>query len=90
MLDTLQPMFEIDFYLPRAFMACLNLEKFIDLKTRLLPPEVVIAGLFYFLDTERYLTDFQLQVIALLKKFITTPFTTFRLIRYFVAIFNLS
>ena len=77
MLETLQPMFEIDFYLPRAFMACLNLEKFIVLKTMLLPPEVVMAGLFFFLGTERYLSDEQLQVFALFKKFITTPFTPF-------------
>ena len=56
-------------------MACLNLEKFIVLKTMLLPPEVVMAGLFYFLGTE--LSDEQLQVFALFKKFITTPFTPF-------------
>ena len=75
-------------------MACLSLEKFILLETKLLPPEVVMAGLFYFLGTESYLTDEHLQVIALLKKFITTQFSSFFkttiLIRYFDAIFILS
>ena len=62
-LKTLAPMFEIDFYLPRAFMSVLKLEKLTVVKTMLLPPEVLLAGLYYFLF-EYLETDSKTKVIS--------------------------
>lgn len=50
-------MFEIDFYLPRAFMSVLNFDMLTVVKTELLPPEVGMAGLYYFFRTEHFYTD---------------------------------
>lgn len=62
-LRTLAPMFEIDFYLPRAFMSILRLEKLTVVKTKLLPPEVVMASLYFFSKTEYFGTDLKKKVI---------------------------
>lgn len=54
MLKKLEPMFEMDFYLPRSFMAVLKLDKLEVVKSKVLPPEVTLAGLYYFFNTENY------------------------------------
>lgn len=62
-LRTLAPMFEIDFYLPRAFMSILRLEKLTVVKTKLLPPEVVMASLYFFSKTDNFETVLKKTVI---------------------------
>ncbi|XP_056014152.1 E3 ubiquitin-protein ligase rnf213-alpha-like isoform X2 [Ostrea edulis] len=54
-LKKLEPMFEMDFYLPRSFMAVLKLDKLEVVKSKALPPEVTLAGLYYFFNTEYFL-----------------------------------
>ncbi|XP_061169274.1 E3 ubiquitin-protein ligase rnf213-alpha-like [Saccostrea echinata] len=56
-LQTLAPMFEIDFYLSRSFVSVLKLEKLTVVKTKLLPPEVVMAALYFFLRTDYFEND---------------------------------
>lgn len=68
-LRTLAPMFEIDFYLPRAFMSILRLEKLTVVKTKLLPPEVVMASLYFFTKTEYFETDLKKKVIDIFFQF---------------------
>lgn len=62
-------MFEIDFYLPRSFMSVLRFEKLTVVKTKLLPPEVEMAGLYYFFCTEYFYTDTNRKVRSCLKYF---------------------
>lgn len=50
-------MFEIDFYLPRAFMSVLKFEKLTLVETKLIPPEVGMAGLYYFFCTEKFYSN---------------------------------
>lgn len=54
MLQMLEPMFEMDFYLPRCFMAVLKFEKLDVVSTKAFPPEVTLAGLFYYLKTSYF------------------------------------
>lgn len=55
-------MFEIDFYLPRAFMSVLRFEKLSVVKTKLLPPEVGMAGLYFFFCTEYFSSEINKKV----------------------------
>lgn len=50
----LEPMFEMDFYLPRCFMAVLKFEKLDVVSTKAFPPEVTLAGLFYYFKTSYF------------------------------------
>lgn len=59
----LEPMFEIDFYLPRCFMAVLRFEKLNVVSTELFPPEVTLAGLFYYFKTFYFDTESNRKVI---------------------------
>lgn len=74
-LKTLAPMFEIDFYLPRTFMSVLRIEKLTVVKTKLLPPEVGMAGLYYFFCTEYFNTESDKKVRSCLKYFCNITFT---------------
>lgn len=47
-LQMLEPMFEMDFYLPRCFMAVLKFEKLDVVSTEAIPPEVTLAGLYFY------------------------------------------
>lgn len=53
-LKKLEPMFEMDFYLPRSFMSVLQLDKLEVVKSKILPPEVTLAVLYYFFNTEYF------------------------------------
>lgn len=50
----LEPMFEIDFYLPRCFMAVLKFEKLDVVSTKAFPPEVTLAGLYFYFKAFYY------------------------------------
>lgn len=56
-------MFEMDFYLPRAFMSSLKIERLTVVKTKLLPPEVVMANMYYNLKTKGSASDEYMKVI---------------------------
>jgi hypothetical protein len=49
MLLKLATMFDIDYLLPRSFMAVLQLDKLKSIiHQHLIPPEVVLAGMYYY------------------------------------------
>lgn len=49
MLLKLTTMFDIDYLLPRSFMAVLQLDKLESIvMEHLIPPEVVLAGMYYY------------------------------------------
>lgn len=53
MLHLLAPMFEMDYLLPRSFVAVLNIERFestVDEKK--IPTDVKLAGIYTFLKTD--------------------------------------
>ncbi|XP_062591685.1 E3 ubiquitin-protein ligase rnf213-alpha-like, partial [Saccostrea cucullata] len=53
-LKLLEPMFEMDFYLPRSIMAVLKLQKLDVVTTKAFPPEVTLAGLYFYFRTEYF------------------------------------
>lgn len=53
MIQLLSPMFEIDYLLPRSFVAVLNIRKFeCTVCEKMIPPDVVLAGINTFLKTD--------------------------------------
>eukprot|EP00105_Crassostrea_gigas_P007930 XP_011422347.1 PREDICTED: E3 ubiquitin-protein ligase rnf213-alpha isoform X2 [Crassostrea gigas] len=64
-LQMLEPMFEIDFYLPRCFMAVLRFEKLNVVSTGLFPPEVTLAGLFYYFKTFYFDTESNRKIVCI-------------------------
>ncbi|XP_053396011.1 E3 ubiquitin-protein ligase rnf213-alpha-like [Mercenaria mercenaria] len=52
-IQTLQPLFVVDFLLPRTIMACLNVSEVFDaISTGMIPVEICCATLVYFLKTK--------------------------------------
>lgn len=53
MLHLLAPMFEMDYFLPRSFVAVLNIERFESIVCiKKVPTDVVLAGIHTFLKTD--------------------------------------
>lgn len=49
MLDLLQPLFKMDYFLPRTLIAVLNYEQFVDVvPSGHIPPEVTLAGMYFY------------------------------------------
>lgn len=53
MLQLLAPMFEMDYLLPRSFVAVLNIERFEStVYEKKIPTDVKLAGIYAFLKTD--------------------------------------
>lgn len=53
MLQLLAPMFEMDYLLPRSFVAVLNIERFEStVNEKKMPTDVKLAGIYTFLKTD--------------------------------------
>lgn len=53
-LEVLGPLFEVDKLLPRTVVAVMSVQHIADLfRSRLVPPEVCLANLYYFATKER-------------------------------------
>ena len=52
----------MDFYLPRSFMAVLNFDKLDVVTSKAFPPEVTLAGLFFFFKTTYFDSDYRKKV----------------------------
>ena len=57
MLEKLSPYFKVDYYLPRSFISAVKMDYIPEiLTTRLIPSDVVLALLCYYLRTTRSMT----------------------------------
>lgn len=57
MLEKLSPYFKVDYYLPRSFISAVKMEYVQEiLTTGLIPSDVVLALLYYYLRTTRIMT----------------------------------
>lgn len=65
MLELLKPMFDMDFYLPRSFMAVLKFDKLHVVKSKVFPPEVTLAVLYFFFKTDYFDSDHRKKVCSL-------------------------
>lgn len=57
LLDRLSPLFEMDYLLPRSFMAALKYEQLKEVvPSELIPVEVTLATLYYFVKSHKVIT----------------------------------
>lgn len=64
-LKKLIPYFQMDFYLPRSFMAALKLEEIPNLiASGIFPSDCILAVLFYFIKTSTSYKKEQLEVFS--------------------------
>ncbi|VDI32729.1 Hypothetical predicted protein [Mytilus galloprovincialis] len=57
LVQLLHPYFEMDYLLPRTFVASLSFNQFVALDTKHVPPDVMLAAFYYFVKDEKLSRD---------------------------------
>ncbi|CAC5391514.1 unnamed protein product [Mytilus coruscus] len=57
MLQFLLPYFDLDFLLPRTFVASLNLNQFMELDIEHFSPDILLGAVYYFINTQEELAN---------------------------------
>lgn len=57
MLKILLPYFDLDFLLPRTFVASLNLDQFMELDIEHFSPDILLGAVYYFINTQEKLAN---------------------------------
>lgn len=57
MVKMLHPFFEMDFLLPRTLVASLSFQQFVAMDTKHIPPDIILAALYYFLKDAKLHRD---------------------------------
>ncbi|XP_063417895.1 E3 ubiquitin-protein ligase rnf213-alpha-like [Mytilus trossulus] len=57
LVQILHPYFEMDFLLPRTFVASLSFKQFVALDTKHIPPDIMLAAFYYFVKVKKLYRD---------------------------------